>query len=142
MIGAVFADTLYWVARTRPKDPYKEAAERARKSLGHVRIVTSDEVLNEFLGHLSAVPRLREIAARMVREILANANVDVVPQTRDSFLRALEFYESRPDKGYSLTDCNSMVAMKQRGIEKVLTNDHHFTQEGFSILILREGQEL
>jgi uncharacterized protein len=43
-------------------------------------------------------------------------------------------YEARPDKGYSLTDCRSMVALRALGISEALTNDHHFTQEGFAIL--------
>ena len=36
--------------------------------------------------------------------------------------------------GYSLTDCVSMVVMKQLGITEVLTHDKHFTQENFRIL--------
>ena len=46
----------------------------------------------------------------------------------------LALYEARPDKDYSLTDCRSMVALRALGISEVLTNDHHFTQEGFTIL--------
>jgi predicted nucleic acid-binding protein len=49
-------------------------------------------------------------------------------------MAALTLYEARPDKEYSLTDCRSMVALRARGISEVLTNDHHFTQEGFTIL--------
>jgi predicted nucleic acid-binding protein len=58
----------------------------------------------------------------------------VFPQSRISLLDALTFYESRPDKEYSLTDCISMQTMRREGITEVLTNDHHFTQEGFHIL--------
>ncbi len=52
-----------------------------------------------------------------------------------SFLEALELYESRLDKGYSLTDCISMNVCHKLGITQVLTHDHHFEQEGFSILL-------
>jgi predicted nucleic acid-binding protein len=58
----------------------------------------------------------------------------VLPQTRADFDAALALYEARPDKGYSLTDCRSMLAMQGQSITDVLTNDHHFTQEGFTIL--------
>ena len=34
-------------------------------------------------------------------------------------------------------DCISMDTMRQMGLTEVLTNDHHFTQEGFTILIKR-----
>ncbi len=58
----------------------------------------------------------------------------VLPQTRADFDAALAFYDSRPDKEYSLTDCRSMVALRDQRISEVLTNDHHFVQEGFTIL--------
>ena len=40
----------------------------------------------------------------------------------------------RSDKAYSLTDCISMVVMKQMDISTALTHDKHFTQEGFMIV--------
>ena len=43
----------------------------------------------------------------------------------------------RTDKDYSLIDCISMNACRQEGITEVLTNDHHFSQEGFTVLITR-----
>ena len=58
----------------------------------------------------------------------------MIPQSRSSFLDALTLYEARPDKGYSLTDCRSMLALRALGLSEVLTHDHHFTQEGFTIL--------
>jgi predicted nucleic acid-binding protein len=48
--------------------------------------------------------------------------------------RALYLYSLRVDKAYSLVDCMSMVVMQDRGITHVLTNDHHFRQEGFTVL--------
>jgi predicted nucleic acid-binding protein len=55
-------------------------------------------------------------------------------QSRADFDAALALYDARPDKEYSLTDCRSMLAMKTLGPTEVLSNDHHFTQEGFTIL--------
>lgn len=132
----VFADTLYWVAVVRPGDPWKDSARQARESLGNVRLVTTDEVLTEFLSSLSAGgEHLRRQAARMVHAILDNPNVTVLPQSRDSFLRGLSLYDTRMDKEYSLTDCVSMNAMRSRSVADILTNDHHFEQEGFTVLI-------
>jgi len=136
---AVFADTLYWIAIVKPSDPWQEAAESARAALGQVRIITTDEVLSEFLTALSGRGRsLRRRAAQMVRTILGNPNVTVVPQSRDSFLKGIELYEQRLDKQYSLTDCISMNVMRAEGITEALTNDHHFQQEGFRVLMRRE----
>ncbi len=41
----------------------------------------------------------------------------------------------RLDKEYSLTDCMGMVICREYGITDVLTHDHHFAQEGFTILL-------
>jgi len=135
-VKSVFADTLYWVAIARPGDPWLEPAKRARSTLGAILLVTTDEVLAEFLAALSkGGPDVRRAAVQMVRAVHRDPNVKIVPQTRDSFLRALSRYEERLDKEYSLTDCSSMNAMDAEGIREILTNDHHFEQEGYVILV-------
>jgi len=133
---AVFADSLYWVAIARPGDPWSAAAHKAKAEVGDVRIVTTDEVLSEFLTALSGGgPKLRRQAASRVREMISNPMVKVIPQSRDSFLGGLKFYELRGDKEYSLIDCISMNAMRSESIAEILTSDHHFEQEGFALLI-------
>jgi predicted nucleic acid-binding protein len=132
----VFVDTHYWIAIANPKDQWHEAAKIARNVLGNVKLVTTDEVLIEFLSGLSSYgTALRAQGAKIVRAILDNPSVSVVPQSRPSFLNALAFYESRKDKQYSLVDCISMVTMTSRSITDVLTHDRHFSQEGFNVLI-------
>jgi len=136
----VFADSLYWTAIVRPGDQWGALAKAARASLGEAIVVTTDEVLTEFLATLSrGGPQLRKAAVRMVRAILGNPNIRVMPQARDGFLAGLEKYEARQDKEYSLTDCISMNVMAGQGISDVLTNDHHFEQEGFVVLIKKDG---
>jgi predicted nucleic acid-binding protein len=132
---AVFADSHYWIARVKPGDQWADAAKAARSSLGDVIIVTTDEVLTEFLTALSRGDRMRKQAAKMVRAIMGNPNVRVIPQTRDSFLKGLALYENRSDKEYSLTDCISMNVMRTESLVEVLTHDHHFEQEEFTVLI-------
>lgn len=132
----VFVDTVYWIAIVRPNDQWQDAATKAREELGRVRLVTTDEVLTEFLAALSkGRARLRLGAAKTVRTILSNPNVQVIPQSRESFRKGLERYEARSDKGYSLQDCISMNTMESHSITEILTNDRHFEQEGFSVLM-------
>ena len=50
--------------------------------------------------------------------------------------RAIDLYEQRPDKTYSLTDCISMIICRDRGITDVLTSDKDFEQEGFTRLLV------
>ena len=126
-----FADTVYWVARINPRDQW-HATYRA---VGGPGLVTTDEVLDEVLAHFSAFgPAMRSRAAAIIRRILDHPDIEVVPQSRQSFLDALALYEARPDKAYSLTDCASMATMRARGITEVLTRDAHFTREGFALL--------
>ena len=132
----VFADTLYWGAVLHPHDQYREQFIRAREALGEIHLVTTDEVLTELLDGLA--PRgahLREAAGRAVRRILNDRRVTVHPQSRESFLAGLRLYEQRYDKGYSLVDCISMTTMRRQRISEVLTNDRHFIQEGFKIVL-------
>jgi len=135
-VKLAFGDTLYWGAILHPRDQYRTLAIRARRALGEVRLVTTDEVLAELLDGLAQRgPALREVAAQAVRRILADEGVTVHPQSRQSFLEGLRLYEQRSDKSYSLVDCVSMTTMRREGITEVLTNDHHFMQEGFNVLI-------
>lgn len=131
----VFADSHYWIAIVNPRDQWAESARTAKKLLGEALIVTTDEVLTEFLAALSGGKIMRKQAAKMVRGILDNPNVKVIPQTRDSFLKGLTFYENRNDKEYSLIDCISMNVMSTESLSEVLTNDNHFEQEGYTVLI-------
>ncbi len=135
----VFADTLYWIAITNPRDPWHQEAKRARALTADPQLVTTEEVLSEFLTGLSAGgPFLRTKAALTVRSILSNPAVTVMAQSHESFLEGLDLYERRRDKEYSLTDCISMSVMRSQGIEEALTHDHHFAQEGFTALIRRD----
>jgi predicted nucleic acid-binding protein len=92
-------------------------------------------VLTEYLAFFSgAKPSVRLQAGDNVDALLRSSTVVVIPQSRESFLVGLELYRARPDKGYSLTDCISMLTMRREGITQVLTNDAHFAQEGFHAL--------
>jgi predicted nucleic acid-binding protein len=130
----VFADTLYWLAIFIPGDQWAEAARFA--DVGDALLVTTEEVLTEFLTAVSAHgDHARRFACRLVREILNDPGVDVVAQSHESFLAGLALYERRPDKQYSLVDCISMNVMRQHGIHEILTHDRHFSQEGFIRLL-------
>ena len=99
-------------------------------------LTTTEEVLTEFLNYYAeAGTRRRRIVGAMCEQVLAHPNITVIPQTHESFSKGLELYRSREDKGYSLTDCISISQMRERELQKVLTHDNHFKQEGFTILL-------
>lgn len=131
----VFADTNYRIALIQPDDQWHKQSEAAQKESPSAHLVTTDSVLVEMLNYFSSFrPEIRELAAGVANDILADPDIETVADSRELFLSALQLYAARLDKGYSLTDCISMCVMRERGILEVLSHDDHFTQEGFSIL--------
>lgn len=128
---AFFADTFYWIALTNKRDRAHRTVMDFTAALERQAVVTSDEVLTEFLAFCASDVMLRRVAGRAVSGLLSNPDIRIVPQSRSSFMEGLALYNSRPDKGYSLTDCISMETMRREGLSDVLTNDRHFEQEGF-----------
>lgn len=131
---AIFADTAYWTALFNERDNYHHWAVNVSTSLVGMRVVTTDEVLLEFLTFFAGYgPGSRSAAAAFVQDLLMDPQVEVLPQSRPSFLAGLVLYQDRPDKAYSGVDCVSMAAMREQAIIEVLTRDHHFVQEGFLV---------
>lgn len=131
----VFADTGFWLAEINPRDQWASTAKRIVREMDPFQIVTTDEVLLEVLNSLSQTTYLRRAAIKQYYAIMDNPNILVLGQSRDSFLKGLALFEERADKSYSLTDCIAMSTMKELGIQEVLTNDRHFEQEGFVVLM-------
>ena len=131
---AVFAHTFYWIALINPDDTCYRYAVAFDKVLANVKVVMTDEVLTEFMTFFSGNPHQRVKVAATVRRLLILPGVQVIPQSRESFLAGLDLYQSHPGKGYSLVDCISMQTMRREGLTEVLTNDRHFEQEGFRAL--------
>jgi predicted nucleic acid-binding protein len=135
MPSRYFVDTFYLVALSDPRDQWHTRVLTFSRSLSDYHLYTVDEVLAEYLTFYSASrPHIREDAVQTVLNVLHDPHMTVMAQSHASFLDALAFYAARLDKHYSLTDCVSMQAMRREGLTDVLTNDHHFTQEGFHIL--------
>ena len=132
----LFADTVYWIALTNSFDQYHAKAVGVSSALGNCRLFPTEAVLSEFLNALADKgPLVRAAAVEMVETIMKNSQVTVIPQSRRTFSRSLAFYKARPDKGYSLTDCGSMLLMRERRLSEALTTDRHFEQEGFIALL-------
>jgi predicted nucleic acid-binding protein len=128
----VFADSLYWIAVSNPMDQWHAAAMQAGTAVRGAEIVTTEEMLSEFLTAFRHTPQLRAIAARRVLQIYQTTRV--IPQPAQSFQAGFARYLARPDKKFSLADCVSMVTMRQEGIIDILTHDDDFRQEGFTVL--------
>jgi len=131
----VFADSLYWIAITYVRDQWHRQAIKASQRTQRAEIVTTEEVLTEFLAAFRYDRVLRQAATASIERVGNNPKVTVLEQSHQSFLDGLVLYKDRPDKEYSLTDCISMLAMRKLGITEILTHDNHFKQEGFTVLL-------
>lgn len=127
----LFVDTLYWIARSSPKDQWYQRTREVGILIRNTRLVTTEVVLIEFLNYFCSYgSQARVVTVEIVRKIFRNPTVEIVPLTQELFTAGLQLYEARPDKGYSLTDCISMMVMHDRNLTEVLTHDRHFLQEG------------
>lgn len=132
----LYADAAYYIALLVRRDRLHEPAVALSATLESVATVTSDPVLVEVLAYVSKRRHhSRSLGLAFVDALRANRSVTIVRQTPDLFDTGLELYRHRLDKGYSLTDCMSMIVCRQLDLTQILTHDHHFAQEGFEILL-------
>jgi uncharacterized protein len=135
-VKVAFVDTLYFVALFNPRDQWHERAIAASKLIGDTKLITTEDVLVELLNFFSEYgAKARLGAVSQAEGILSNSNIEVAPLSHEAFIAGLALYKARPDKGYSLTVCISMHAMRERQISDILTHDDHFRQEGFTVLL-------
>lgn len=135
-MNQVFSDANAWVALNSKRDQLHDAAVRTNRELlqsGH-RYVTTNFVLDETytalmmkVGHFAAVDfgeRIR--SARTVQVIHISEAIEE---------EAWNLFKQYSDKDFSFTDCTSFVVMRQLDLKEVFTNDHHFEQMGFIVLL-------
>lgn len=134
----VYLDTSFLVALIVRKDAWHTAALVASQQLTQERVTTftCDAVLVELLTFFSEQgPEARAAAVSYAREVRQDRAATIEPLTTALYERALDLYERRPDKSYSMVDAIGMVICADRGITDVLSADRDFEQEGLTILL-------
>ena len=129
-------DSNGWVAISNKKDQFHDNAVKLNKELleNGNRYVTSNFVLDEVytvllmrIGHFAAVDfgeRIRQ--AQTVNIIHISADIEE---------KAWKIFKKYSDKEFSFTDCSSFAVMQGLNLKEAFTNDHHFEQMGFKILL-------
>ena len=131
-----FADTYYYLALVNPRDKAHRRAVRASEQVTG-RVVTTQWVLTE-VGDALAARKDRSRFVALVASLEASPDVTIVPASDELFRRGMEFYRQRGDKDWPLTDCISFVVMEGQSIREALTEDAHFKQAGFVVLLAEE----
>ena len=129
----MFADTAFYVAIINERDALHLAArEFSKQYRGH--IVTTEYVLVE-LGNWFARSAHRNRFGYLIQQVFGDSKTTIVPAERSLLLEGVDLYVSRADKDWSLTDCVSFIVMRQFALTDALTDDHHFAQAGFNLLL-------
>ncbi len=132
---AIFADTFYWIALINSRDTWHLQAIKVSQEISNSPLIISDGIIDELFAYSSKRGDLMRLkVSEIYKSFLKDPNIQIISYTTEIRQKGIDLYEQRPDKGYSLVDCISMMIMKEMGVSEVLTNDKHFAQEGFTIL--------
>lgn len=136
-----FIDTGFAIALAFRRDAYHARAAWLASEIQRTQtqLVTTHAVILEIGAALSKL-ELRTDGAALMRSLFQDASIQVVPVDEQLLLKALDLFEQRPDKDWSLCDCTSFVVMQQMNITQALSTYDHFDQAGFIALLLHENQ--
>jgi uncharacterized protein len=132
-MNPIFADTFFYLALVSRRDAaHAQAVDWSRRD--GLKITTTAWVLTEVVDALSA-PARRATASKLINELTHSPHTLVVPSTHEWFDLGWQFFQSRGDKHWTLTDCISFMVMERHRLTEALTGDHHFEQAGFRALL-------
>ena len=136
MNDLVFVDTSAWLALINKSDTFHVKAKNIRDILlrDNIQFIVTDYVIVEVANSLSQIP-WRPSAIQLINSIQLSENIRVVEINKEIYNEAWGLYSNRTDKEWGLTDCASFVVMKRYAITVAFTNDHHFEQMGYNILL-------
>ena len=128
----VFVDTSFFVALLDQGDEFHEEAVHFLLHNTSPLLSTSAIVLE--LGAYFAQQQLRPGFLASL-DAINNTRIKIVHVDQASLERAIEYFETRPDKDWSLADRVSFLLMEDRQISETATSDRHFEQAGFIALL-------
>jgi len=137
MTKPIFVDTSYFLALLNSHDEFHERTSIMADQINS-RLITTEAVLTE-IGNALAKSQWRELAVDTLNDLRDDEDVEILSISSEVFSKALNFYSSRMDKEWGLTDCISFVVMEDRKLTDALTTDHHFEQAGFKSLLRNVG---
>ena len=132
----IFLDASGIVALLNKSDNLHERAKQLYLTLKPptYHFLTTHIVLTE-VGNLLSHPRFKQAVTTYLRNLQHSQNVEIVYTQKKGFDAGLERFIRYDDQEWGLTDCISFEIMGEYGCTQAFTNDHHFQQAGFIVLI-------
>jgi uncharacterized protein len=134
--GFCFVDTGCWIGLLNKDDALHSRADQQYKYLMSIgtRFVTTSAVLTEVANSLSH-PVFRAGVIQFYERLQKSSRVEIVFVHESLWKNGWQLFENRLDKEWSLTDCISIVVMRDYEIRDALAYDKHFVQAGFRALL-------
>ena len=114
----VLADTFFYLAVLNPKDACHDHA-RDWSANYDGPILTTTWILTEVADAL-ARRHQRDWFNDLYQALLDDPQLEILPVSQEQWEQGRQFFASRPDKDWSLTDCISFVVMQERGFKALL----------------------
>ena len=135
-MNGVFLDTSGLIAVVNADNQWHAAAETVWRELlaSGAQLATTSLVLIELGDGLSRIHH-RQLAIRIHDSLHAAPRIEIVQTTSDQEDRAWQLFRQTDDKEWGMTDCVSMIVMRDHDVTRVFSSDHHFEQAGFEILL-------
>ena len=136
MTEAVFVDSFAWIAAINKSDNYHEISLKTIETLlkKGLKLVTSNYVIVETINALSKA-EFRKAVIEFVDKLEMSPSVEIIKITDEMYNNAWALYQQRMDKDWGITDCTSFEVMRMFNINKAFTNDKHFEQAGYSLVV-------
>lgn len=132
----VFVDTNGWIALSSKRDQFHKIALQTNQRLlkSGCQYITTNYVLDE--TYTSLASRVGHFAAVDFGEkVRASRITTIIHITKEIEEESWQLFKKYSDKQFSFTDCTSFVVMNRMNLKEAFTNDRHFQQMGFKILI-------
>ena len=135
-MNSVFVDTSALIALGNIRDQFHAKTKKVFKELVITKshFLTTNAVILELTNAFSDV-KYKPIVIRLLNLIEKSNNWTVINIDEEMMKKGINRFKQMMDKDWSVVDCISMIIAEDSDIIKIFTNDHHFVQAGFIILL-------
>ncbi len=132
----IFVDTSALIALGNKRDTFNVQAKNIKQELVKTQrnFITTSLIIVEVCNIFSGL-KFRPTAIEIVEGINQSNKWTYIDVGKELMARGFEHFKQMQDKEWGLVDCVSMIVAEEFDSTKIFTNDSHFQQAGFQILL-------